>query len=97
MPKKKDIITIYPQDSPVNISGEVRKRDPEATIYPASAILINKKEYFTKKEMNYIFERQKELFSIPLRLPRVNVIRSEILTQENIFSILYQEQNKPHY
>lgn len=94
---KNNKITIYPQDSPVNISGEIRNRDPEAMIYPASAILTDAKEYFTKKEMNYIYERQKELFSIPLRHPRVIAIRSNILSQEDIFSMLYHAQNKPQY
>lgn len=97
MEKKKDIISIYPQDSPINIAGIIRKRDPEAKIYPVSAIIMNSKDYFTKKELNYIYEKQMALFSIQTRLPRTIVVRSGILTQEDIFSILYQAQNNPYY
>lgn len=97
MEKKKDIISIYPQDTPINIAGRIRERDPKVKIYPVSAILVNSKDYFTKKELNYIYEKQKTLFSIPTRLPRTIVVRSNILNQEDIFSILYQAQNNPYY
>ena len=97
MEKNTEILSIYPQDSPINIAGIIRERDPKVKIYPVSALVTNSKDYFTKKELNYIYEKQKKLFSINFRLPRTIVVRSTVLNQEDIFSILYTAQNNPYY
>lgn len=89
---KKTNISILPQDVSSRISHIVREEDPNAIIYPTSIVLTEAKRHFTKEEVDFIKDQQKTLFQIASREIRVLVIKSDVLTQEQVSSFLYIDQ-----